>query len=77
MLRIDYLSIPPRWGRSALRIHPDGGRIGTLGCVGLYESSNRLIQFRNKLNNFLNQNNDQIRLKVTGSYNGFNGDWLP
>jgi hypothetical protein len=40
-------------GRSLLRIHPDGNKEGTLGCIGLTGNRNQLNSFREKLNNYL------------------------
>ena len=31
--------------RTDLRIHPDGGKQGTLGCIGLSGESKELLQF--------------------------------
>ncbi|RLD64991.1 MAG: hypothetical protein DRI84_07725, partial [Bacteroidetes bacterium] len=37
-------------GRDFLRIHPDGGPFGTLGCIGLTGSADVLRQVRNQMN---------------------------
>ena len=41
------INLNPRFTteRTLLRIHPDGGRSGTLGCIGLTGGANELQQF--------------------------------
>lgn len=65
----------PRWGRQYLRIHPDGKLPGTKGCIGLDCNYDGLIDFENRIRDVLNQNDD-VRLKVQGSYKGTDKGWL-
>jgi len=71
----------PAFGRSSLRIHPDGGPVGTAGCIGLTEPASRLNGFSSKMQEYL-QNHSAIPMIVTGSYSSLNpvriqGDWIP
>jgi RHS repeat-associated protein len=50
-------------GRSLLRIHPDGNRAGTQGCIGLQVNSTQLTNFYNTMRNYL-QTHPQIAVNV-------------
>jgi len=64
----------PNHGRTALRIHPDGGNVGTAGCIGLSGSAVNFRDFNNRIRDYLSRY-DYMRLKATGSYNGVNRGW--
>ena len=49
--------------QSDLRIHPDGGFPGTHGCLGIREDATKLIDFKDRLNGYL-QNHKNIKLIV-------------
>jgi hypothetical protein len=55
----------PLWGRSNLRIHPDGPPIGTAGCIGLEGSAQQLQNFSDRVSTYLNSYGT-IPLIVTG-----------
>jgi len=65
----------PRYGRSLLRVHPDGNLPGTQGCIGLTCGADRLSTFEDTVKSLLNVHST-IRLQVSGSYNGPDGGWL-
>ena len=65
---------PDRYGRSLMRVHPDGGLPGTRGCIGLKCGSERLTEFENMIRPILDVQGS-IRLKVKGSYNGSDRGW--
>ena len=44
---------PNRWGHNDLRIHPEGGKIGTEGCIGLISGAEDLIRFGLMINSYL------------------------
>lgn len=46
----------PIFGRSYLSIQPDGGPIGTAGCIGLHGTKSQLSEFANLINEFLTKN---------------------
>jgi len=47
-----------QFGRTGMRIHPDGGRyIGTLGCIGIQENSRNLILLYNQFSNYFSSYN--------------------
>ena len=50
--------------RENLRIHPDGGIKGTLGCIGLTGDAATLNRFRDSMNKLL-ENVGSVKLKVT------------
>lgn len=56
----------PRTGRdrTLLRIHPDGGNAGTLGCMGIVGNAATLRQFRNDMNAELRRNGGRFNLTV-------------
>lgn len=57
-------------GRSLLRIHPDGNKVGTLGCVGLQENATQLTNFRNTMRNYLQTHPSiNININITGNPN--------
>ena len=59
----------PRWGRSVLRIHPDGPQFaGTAGCVGLTGNCDELTDFANRIQNYFRVH-PRMRLRVRGTYN--------
>jgi|GEM_PF-2291778 len=43
----------PRWGRSRLRIHPDGWPDGTAGCIGLTGDASSLLLFSKMISSYL------------------------
>jgi len=47
-----------------LRIHPDGGVIGTLGCIGLSGNATTLTNFYNALKVYFNNTSTSIRVIV-------------
>jgi RHS repeat-associated protein len=53
----------PIFGRTYLRIHPDGGLIGTAGCIGLRGTKSQLREFGNIISEFLTKHKT-IRLRV-------------
>lgn len=56
--------------RSHLRIHPDGNKPGTLGCVGLDGTKDELIQVRDKIREILHhQKSIDTVIKITGNPN--------
>lgn len=58
----------PRFGRSLLRIHPDGIQYqGTLGCIGLTGDCNELSDFSNRIRDYL-RIHGSMRLRVRGTY---------
>lgn len=56
----------PRVGatRSELRIHPDGGRPGTIGCIGIQGNASTQQHFRDDLNTELSRNGGHYSLSV-------------
>ena len=50
--------------RTLLRIHPDGGVIGTLGCIGIQENAARLNAFYNTLNTYFQRISPAINVIV-------------
>ncbi|MFC4221162.1 hypothetical protein [Flagellimonas marina] len=64
----------PRYGRSLLRVHPDGGSPGTQGCIGLTSSGDRLTIFEQTMESLLDVHST-LRLEVTGSYDGPDRGW--
>jgi len=56
----------PIFGRTYLRIHPDGGLIGTAGCIGLRGTKSQLREFGNLISEFLTKNKT-MRLRVNYS----------
>jgi len=50
--------------RDLLRIHPDGGRKGTEGCIGLTGGKETLLRFKNSLSNLLKKHGS-VNLKVS------------
>ncbi len=50
--------------RSLLRIHPDGGNAGTLGCMGIVGDAATLRQFRDDMNAELRRNGGRFTLNV-------------
>ncbi len=50
--------------RSALRIHPDGGSAGTMGCVGIVGDAATLRRFREDLRQELARNGGRFTLRV-------------
>lgn len=64
----------PRYGRSLLRVHPDGGAAGTQGCIGLTCNGDRLTVFEETMESLLDVHGT-LRLEVSGSYNGPDGGW--
>ena len=56
----------PRVGatRSLLRIHPDGGTAGTLGCMGVIGNAETQRQFRADMNAEIARNGGTFRLTV-------------
>ena len=63
----------PLWGRTALRIHPDGSPVGTAGCIGLTCNKAGLVKFSRLIQHYLSMNNGIMPLVVTGNdiYPGF------
>jgi hypothetical protein len=51
-------------GRSLLRIHPDGGNPGTLGCIGVKGNAATQKQFYESLQQELQSNGGKIKIKV-------------
>lgn len=51
-------------GRSLLRIHPDGGNPGTLGCIGIKGNAATQKQFYESLQQELQSNGGRIKIKV-------------
>lgn len=67
-------------GRTLLRIHPDGNKEGTLGCVGLSGSRIVLTNFRDNLNNMLKTGGPvptTINIKNNPNNNGRKGSKIP
>jgi RHS repeat-associated protein len=62
-----YDIIPDRFGRSLLRIHPDAPPPGTDGCIGLTGNDNQLVDFRTRMNGYL-QRRPYVTLRVRGTY---------
>jgi len=56
----------PRVGatRSLLRIHPDGGSPGTLGCIGIVGNADTMRRFRDDMNAELKRNGGRYTLDV-------------
>ena len=50
--------------RTLLRIHPDGGILGTEGCIGILGNATRLTQLYNRFNRYFNRISSDIRLVV-------------
>ena len=50
--------------RTLLRIHPDGGISGTLGCIGIQESADRLNAFYNVMNTYFQRISTSINVIV-------------
>jgi hypothetical protein len=50
--------------RTALRIHPDGGRPGTIGCIGIQGNGATQRQFRSDMNAELARNGGKYSLTV-------------
>jgi len=50
--------------RTLLRIHPDGGISGTLGCIGIQENASRLNIFYNSLSTYFDNISPSIRIMV-------------
>jgi hypothetical protein len=50
--------------RSELRIHPDGGYPGTMGCIGLLGNKTNLSEFQNMISIYLHRFGP-INLQVT------------
>lgn len=50
--------------RSELRIHPDGGRPGTIGCIGIQGNAATQRSFRNDMNAELKRNGGHYSLSV-------------
>lgn len=57
----------PRFGRSLLRIHPDGNVPGTQGCIGLTGTCDELYDFQVRMQRYLKVH-PSIRLRVRGTY---------
>lgn len=56
----------PRVGatRTLLRIHPDGGTPGTLGCIGIVGNADTMRRFRDDMNAELKRNGGRYTLEV-------------
>ena len=56
----------PRVGgtRSLLRIHPDGGSVGTNGCIGIVGNADTMRRFRDDMNAELKRNGGRYALTV-------------
>lgn len=50
--------------RTLLRIHPDGGVNGTLGCIGIQENAARLNVFYNSMSTYFQRVSPSIRVIV-------------
>ena len=50
--------------RTLLRIHPDGGVNGTLGCIGIQENATRLNSFYNIMSSYFGNVNTSMSLTV-------------
>jgi hypothetical protein len=50
--------------RTALRIHPDGGRAGTMGCIGIVGDRATLQRFQRDLAAELARNGGRFTLRV-------------
>jgi hypothetical protein len=50
--------------RTNLRIHPDGGAVGTAGCIGIVGDAATMRQFRDDLNAELERNGGVYTLRV-------------
>lgn len=53
--------------RTLLRIHPDGGSVGTNGCIGIVGNSSVQERFREDMRAELNRSNDRVSLRVVNS----------
>lgn len=63
-----HITPDPRFGRSALYIHPDGNLPGTAGCVGLTGSFYELSDFSDRIRGYLRIHRS-MTLRVRGTYN--------
>lgn len=50
--------------RTSLRIHPDGGKPGTIGCIGIQGNGATQKQFRSDMNRELSRNGGKYSLTV-------------
>lgn len=50
--------------RTALRIHPDGGAVGTAGCIGILGDAATMRRFRDDMNAELRRNGGSYTLRV-------------
>jgi peptidoglycan hydrolase-like protein with peptidoglycan-binding domain len=50
--------------RTALRIHPDGGALGTAGCIGIVGDGATMRRFRDDMNAELRRNGGSYTLRV-------------
>jgi hypothetical protein len=50
--------------RTALRIHPDGGAVGTAGCIGILGDAATMRRFRDDMNAELRRNGGAYTLRV-------------
>ncbi|GAB4260468.1 MAG: hypothetical protein Kow0079_17400 [Vicingaceae bacterium] len=67
-------------GRTDLRIHPDGNREGTLGCIGLNGNAVQLRTFRDIIRTYLqthNSINTNINITNNPNNNGRTGNNIP
>lgn len=61
-----YFNLDPQFStsRKGLAIHPDGGKEGTKGCIGISKDIKNTLTIRNKLRDYLLKHKD-IKLEVT------------